>query len=57
MTKDNFYKRIRTSMYAHCQHQRKEGKRGAHKLKRLAWKEEIATITEENRLEKIESSD
>ena len=42
-------------MYAMCQHQRPEGKRGAHKLKRLAWREEIATLVEENRLEKINS--
>ena len=42
-------------MYAMCQHQRPEGKRGAHKLKRLAWREEIAALVEENRLEKINS--
>jgi len=42
-------------MYSYCQHQRPEGKRGAHKLKRLAWREEIATLVEENRLEKINS--
>lgn len=44
-------------MYSYCQHQRPEGKRGAHKLKRLAWREEIAALTEENRLEKINSVD
>ena len=53
--KNNNYRRLRTSMYAFCQHQRPEGKRGAHKLKRLAWREEIDFIVEENRLEKIES--
>lgn len=42
-------------MYAWCHHQRPEGKRGAHKLKRLAYREEIATIVEENRLETINS--
>ena len=53
--KSNDYRRYRTSMYSYCQHQRPEGKRGAHKLKRLAWREEIATLVEENRLEKINS--
>jgi hypothetical protein len=53
--KNNNYRRLRTSMYAMCQHQRPKGKRGAHKLKRLAWREEIATLVEENRLEKINS--
>jgi hypothetical protein len=53
--KSNDYRRHRTSMYSYCQHQRPEGKRGAHKLKRLAWREEIATLVEENRLEKINS--
>ncbi len=53
--KNNNYRRLRTSMYAMCQHQRPEGKRGAHKLKRLAWREEIAMLVEENRLEKISS--
>lgn len=55
--KSNDYRRYRTSMYSYCQHQRPEGKRGAHKLKRLAWREEIAALTEENRLEKINSVD
>jgi hypothetical protein len=53
--KNNNYRRLRTSMYAMCQHQRPEGKRGAHKLKRLAWREEITMLVEENRLEKINS--
>jgi hypothetical protein len=53
--KNNDYRRYRTSMYSYAQHQRPEGKRGAHKLKRLAWREEIATLVEENRLEKINS--
>jgi hypothetical protein len=53
--KNNNYRRLRTSMYAMCQHQRPKGKRGAHKLKRLAWREEIAMLVEENRLEKINS--
>lgn len=53
--KSNDYRRYRTSMYAYNQHQRPEGKRGAHKLKRLAWREEIATLVEENRLDKINS--
>ena len=53
--KSNDYRLYRTSMYAWCQHQRPEGKRGAHKLKRLAWKEEISTLVEENRLDKINS--
>ncbi len=53
--KSNDYRRYRTSMYSYAQHQRAEGKRGAHKLKRLAWREEIATLVEENRLEKINS--
>jgi hypothetical protein len=53
--KSNDYRLYRTSMYASCQHQRPEGKRGAHKLKRLAWKEEISTLVEENRLDKINS--
>jgi hypothetical protein len=39
-------------MYSYCQHQRPEGKRGAHKLKRLAWRREIAVLIEENELEK-----
>ncbi|QIW88572.1 hypothetical protein [Pseudanabaena phage PA-SR01] len=51
--KSNDYRRHRTSSYAWCKHQRREGKRGAHKLKRLAWREEIAALVEENRLEKI----
>lgn len=55
--KSNDYRRYRTSMYSYCQHQRPEGKRGAHKLKRLAWREEIAALAEENRLEKINSID
>lgn len=53
--KSNDYRRYRTSAYAWRQHQRREGKRGAHKLKRLAWREEIAVLVEENRLEKIHS--
>lgn len=53
--KSNDYRRYRTSMYSYCQHQRPEGKRGAHKLKRLAWREEISGLVEENRLEKINS--
>ena len=53
--KSNDYRRYRTSAYAWCRHQRPEGKRGAHKLKRLDWREEIATLVEENRLEKINS--
>jgi hypothetical protein len=44
--KSNDYRRYRTSMYSYAQHQRPEGKRGAHKLKRLAWREEIATLVE-----------
>ena len=55
--KSNDYRRYRTSMYSYAQHQRPEGKRGAHKLKRLAWREEIATLVEENRLEKINSTE
>jgi len=46
--KNNDYRRHRTSAYAWCQHQRPEGKRGAHKLKRLAWRREIAVLVEEN---------
>ena len=46
--KSNDYRRYRTSMYARCQHQRPEGKRGAHKLKRLAWRREIAVLVEES---------
>lgn len=53
--KNNEYRRLRTSAYAWCQHQRPEGKRGAHKLKRLAWKEEIATLVEE--IETTENQD
>ena len=34
-------------MYAWCQHQRPEGKAGAHKLKRLAYREEIAVLMDE----------
>lgn len=53
--KNNEYRRLRTSMYAWCQHQRPEGKRGAHKLKRLAWREEIAVLVEE--IETTENQD
>lgn len=53
--KNNDYRRYRTSFNPWGRHQRPEGKRGAHKLKRLAWKEEISTLVEENRLEKINS--
>lgn len=53
--KSNDYRRFRTSFNPWGKHQRPEGKRGAHKLKRLAWREEIAALVEESRLEKINS--
>jgi len=53
--KNNNYRRYRTSFNPWGKHQKPEGKRGGHKLKRLAWKEEIAMLVEENRLGKVNS--
>lgn len=53
--KNNNYRRFRTSFNPRGRHQKPEGKRGSHRLKRLAWREEIAMLVEENRLEKINS--
>lgn len=53
--KGNDYRRFRTSFNPYGKHQRPEGNRGSHKLKRKAWREEISTLVEENRLEKINS--
>jgi hypothetical protein len=39
--KSNDYRQFRTSFNPWGKHQRPEGKRGAHKLKRLAWRKEL----------------
>lgn len=55
--KSNDYRRFRTSFNPWGKHQRREGKHGAHRLKRLAWREEIAALVRENQFEKVSSTE